>query len=83
MSDHDAVNHPKHYTSGPARCACGEPVECIQIAQWHSFAVGNVIKYLWRAGLKPGADALEDHRKALWYLSREVERLEQLAKCRD
>jgi hypothetical protein len=32
------------------------------------FDLGNAFKYLWRAGLKPGTDRLEDLRKARWRL---------------
>lgn len=60
MSAHDPVNHPKHYTSD----ASG--VECIEVARTLPFSLGNAVKYLWRAGMK--GDAVEDIRKALWYL---------------
>ena len=42
-----------------------------------NFCVGNAVKYLWRAGLK--GDALEDLRKARWYVDREIARLESRA----
>lgn len=67
MSD-DTVNHPAHYTSHPSG------VECIAITEHFNFNVGNAIKYMWRAGLKSG-DAMEDLRKAAWYVNREIERL--------
>jgi hypothetical protein len=75
MSPHEhhaewsAVNHPPHYTSHPSS------VECIQITEHFNFCIGNAIKYLWRAGLK--GEALEDLRKAAWYINREISRLEQ------
>ena len=62
----DKVNHPKHYTSHPSG------VECIQITEHMGFCLGNAIKYLWRADLKE--DAIEDLRKARWYITREIER---------
>lgn len=62
----DTVNHPGHYTSHPSG------VECIQVTEHMSFNVGNAIKYLWRADLKN--DALEDLRKAAWYIDREISR---------
>ena len=71
---HDPVNHPKHYTSSPARCTCGQPIECIQITEHMSFTVGNAVKYLWRADLKGG---VEDLRKAVFYLQREIQRREK------
>jgi len=63
----DRVNHPKHYTQHPSN------VECIEITEHFNFCVGNAIKYLWRAGLKD--DAVEDLRKAAWYINREIERI--------
>jgi len=64
-----AVNHPPHYTSHPSG------VECIQITEHFNFCIGNAIKYLWRAGLK--GEALEDLRKAAWYIEREINRLQR------
>lgn len=34
------------------------------------FNLGNAMKYIWRADLK--ADAVEDLRKAVWYINREL-----------
>lgn len=62
----DSVNHPKHYTSHPSG------IEAIEICEHYGFVIGNAIKYLWRAGLK--GDAIEDLRKAAWYINREIER---------
>ena len=67
----DKVNHPEHYTSHPSG------VECIQITEHMGFCLGNAIKYIWRADLK--ADAIEDLRKARWYITREIERRLKLA----
>lgn len=63
-----AVDHPAHYTSHPSG------IECIGVTEHMNFCVGNAIKYLWRAGLK--GEALEDLRKARWYVDREIQRLE-------
>lgn len=62
----DPVNHPVHYNRHPTG------IECIDIVEHFSFNIGNAIKYLWRAGLK--SDAEEDMRKAIWYITREIER---------
>lgn len=64
----DPVNHPPHYTSHPSG------VECVDVAEHYGFCIGNAIKYLWRAGLK--GDAIEDLKKARWYLDREIARRE-------
>jgi hypothetical protein len=71
----DLINHPPHYTSSPATCECGRTIECISVVRHMGFNVGNVIKYLWRAGRK--GDALEDLRKARWYLDDEIKRIEK------
>lgn len=62
--NNDPVNHPKHYTEHPSG------VECIQITEHMCFNLGNAIKYIWRADLKH--DAIEDMRKAVWYIEREI-----------
>ncbi|MBN9028882.1 MAG: hypothetical protein BGO05_18610 [Rhizobiales bacterium 63-7] len=62
----DPVNHPPHYNSHPSG------VECIQVVEHMSFNLGNAIKYIWRADLK--ADAIEDLKKAAWYIERELQR---------
>jgi hypothetical protein len=67
----DAVNHPPHYTDHPSG------IECIRIAECHNFCIGNAIKYLWRAGRK--GDAVQDLRKAVWYIEREIARLQNTA----
>ena len=64
--DSDPVNAPAHYTAHPSG------VECITITEHFGFCVGNAIKYLWRADLK--ADAIEDLKKARWYIEREIKR---------
>ena len=62
----DPVNHPVHYTSHPSG------VEAIDITEFMSFCLGNVIKYVMRADYK--TDRLEDLQKARWYLEREISR---------
>ena len=62
----DPVNHPGHYSAGG--------IEAIDVIEaWGlGFCLGNTVKYIARAGRK--GDALEDLKKAAWYLSREIER---------
>jgi hypothetical protein len=64
----DPVNHPQHYTSHPSG------IECIEITQHMSFTLGNAVKYIWRADLKN--DAIEDLKKAKWYIEREIAKRE-------
>ncbi|MFJ7907523.1 DUF3310 domain-containing protein [Kitasatospora sp. NPDC096204] len=63
----DPVDHPDHYT--------WLPVEVIEITRHFDFVRGNALKYLLRAGRK-GA-ALEDLKKARWYLNHEIRQLEK------
>lgn len=64
----DPVHNPKHYTSHPSG------VECITVTEHMSFNLGNAVKYIWRADEK--GNALEDLRKAAWYIQREIQRRE-------
>ena len=66
----EAVNHPKHYTSHPSG------IECLQITEHMGFLLGNAVKYIWRCDLKH--DAIEDLRKAIFYIEREIKRREAL-----
>lgn len=69
----DLVNSPPHYTNHPSG------VNCIQITEHMNFCLGNAIKYIWRSGSK--GEAVEDLNKAIWYLQREVKRLETSKKA--
>jgi len=64
----DDINHPAHYKSGGI-----EVIDVIEAFNLN-YHLGNVVKYLLRAGRKN--DALEDLKKARWYLDREIVRRE-------
>lgn len=66
----DPVDHPSHYTSHPSG------IECIQITEHMSFNLGNAFKYIWRCDLKH--DAIEDLKKARFYIDREIARRERV-----
>ena len=69
-TNHDAVNHPSHYTQ--------YPVEVIELTRHMSFNRGNAVKYVARAGYKGGPEKeLEDIDKAIWYLKDERALVEQ------
>lgn len=61
----DIINNPDHYTSGGI-----ETIDFIE-AKELDYHLGNVIKYVSRAG-KKSADSLEDLKKAQWYLNRAI-----------
>lgn len=65
----ETVNHPPHYKGHPSG------IECIEIVEHMNFCLGNAVKYIWRADLKN--DAIEDLKKAMWYVQREIERREK------
>lgn len=60
----NAIDHPSHYNRGKI-----EVIDFIE-DQGLSFHLGNVIKYIARAGSK--GDKLEDLKKARWYLDRYI-----------
>lgn len=66
----DTVNHPSHYNSHPSG------IECLTIVRHYNFNLGNVIKYIWRAGKKSQEGLLKDLKKAQFYLNDEIEKLE-------
>lgn len=67
----DNVNNPAHYKDGGV-----ETIDFIE-AKGLGFNLGNVVKYVSRAGKK--GNKLEDLKKAQWYLARAIEN-EQKAK---
>ena len=60
----DLVNHPPHYKTGGV-----ETIDFIE-AKDLNYRLGNVVKYVSRAGKK--GDPLQDLEKAAWYLQREI-----------
>ena len=70
----DKVNHPSHYTW--LKNLCG--IEVIDITRHMGFNLGNVIKYVLRAGHKSEKGysnfdkEIEDLQKAKWYLEDEI-----------
>jgi hypothetical protein len=66
----DNVNHPSHYQGKNG-------IESINVIEGFDlgFHLGNALKYILRAGKK--GDRVEDIRKAIWYLNREIARHEK------
>jgi hypothetical protein len=63
----DMVNKPPHYTYGGI-----ETIDFIE-AKDLNYNLGNVVKYVTRSGLK--GTRIEDLKKAVWYLEREINAL--------
>tara|TARA_R110000824_G_scaffold54622_4_gene150755 strand:- start:553 stop:777 length:225 start_codon:yes stop_codon:yes gene_type:complete len=66
------VDHPSHYGGKD------NPYEAIKVIEaWElDFSLGNVVKYISRAG-KKDPSLLQDLRKARWYLDRYISNLEK------
>lgn len=65
----EMINHPSHYNQGKF-----EAIDVIE--DWKlNFNLGNTVKYISRAGHKD--DIIQDLKKSLWYLQREINRLEK------
>ena len=69
-SEKEMVNHPRHYNMGKY-----EAIDVIE--DWNlNFNLGNAVKYISRAGHKD--DIVQDLKKSLWYIDREIQRLENV-----
>lgn len=64
----DNVNQPAHYQTASGL----EAIEVIEAFFDDNYHLGNVFKYIARAGKKN--NRLEDLEKSAWYLAREIER---------
>ena len=70
INKEDLVNHPSHYTAYKG-------IEVIQLTEQMNFNRGNAIKYIARAGLKHKDKEVEDLQKAIWYIKREIQRIQK------
>ena len=61
------IEQPAHY-QGQNGMTVNDVIRAYKL----NFALGNVIKYVLRAGRKSDEPALDDLRKALWYLQDEL-----------
>ena len=73
-NQNDDINHPSHYTQGDI-----EVIDYIEDKKL-GYRLGNVVKYVSRAGHKD--DAIKDLKKARWYLNREIAKREDHDKSR-
>lgn len=63
-----SVDHPHHYGGADNTYEAIKVIEAWELG----FNLGNVVKYISRAGKK--GSKLEDLKKAQWYLNREIEK---------
>lgn len=77
VDKHDDKVNPKHYAD------LGEYSAVHIIRVWNRFRkaigaaevgfnIGNALKYIQRAGIKPGEDEIVDLKKAIWYLQNRI-----------
>jgi hypothetical protein len=67
----ETINHPEHYGKG-----IYEAINVIEA--WNlGFCLGNVVKYISRAGKKDPEREIEDLEKAKWYLERHIQNLKK------
>ena len=76
------VSHPSHYTWLKELCG----IEVIDITRHMDFDLGNAVKYILRQGRKPildkdlsdnfNAAAIQDLKKALFYINDKINMLE-------
>lgn len=67
----DGVDQPQHYGGKDYPY---QPIHVIE-AWGLNFCVGTAVKYIGRAGKKPGESYKKDLHKAIWYLRRELEQV--------
>ena len=71
----DMVNHPPHYTAGKVECIDALEAASVGDNPVRAYCRLAAFKYLWRAGKK--ADAIEDAKKAIWYIERYIAHLKE------
>lgn len=84
IEEDENVSHPSHYTWVKDLCGLNEVND---ITRHMNFNLGNSLKYILRAGKKPVLSkelsndfekaAIQDLRKAIWYLNDEINRIEK------
>jgi ElaB/YqjD/DUF883 family membrane-anchored ribosome-binding protein len=72
LAEKRRVDHPNHYGGD-------KPFEVIKVLEaWNlDFHLGNVVKYVYRAGIKDVETEIEDLEKAKWYLQRKIDLLKK------
>lgn len=66
-------DHPSHYNQSNIECI-DAIASALSPQELDGFVRGNVMKYIWRS---PHKNKVEDLKKAQWYLSWYISRLEK------
>lgn len=63
---YEKINNPNHYN--------GNGFSAIDLIEKYNlnFSIGSAAKYIIRAGKKPSEDTVDDLKKAVWYIKREI-----------
>lgn len=67
-TEKELVNSPEHYGGADNVYEAIKVIEAWELG----FCLGNVVKYISRAGKKDPKKLVEDLEKAKWYLEREI-----------
>ena len=79
IPNQDNVNHPSHYTWLKELCG----IEVIDLTRHMDFCLGSAVKYILRCGHKSEQGmsdkdkAIEDLKKAAWYIEDKIKTLEK------
>lgn len=66
----DDVNHPSWYADGKI-----EVIDFIEDRKF-GYCLGNACKYIARAGRKDPEKEVQDLKKAVWYINRRIQEIE-------
>lgn len=75
MGTYDEIKKAAHYQPD----AHPSQLECIVMVEDMDFCIGNGLKYLYRAGKKPGEERTKTLAKAEYYFRRKAKRLTETA----
>lgn len=79
LNGYDVVNKPAHYNQGNIECI-DAMLAAFGIKDVVAYCMCNAFKYVWRYKYKNG---IEDLEKAIWYLNKGVELLENTVNSAD
>ena len=80
MKEQTQINHPDYYQLDGGL----ETIDVIDsLGLGPGFELGCAIKYIFRAGKKPGTTTQEDIKKAIWYLDHYVQKLKDMEASND
>ena len=69
----EKINHPEHYGGKENLYEAIKVIEAWQLG----YCLGNVIKYICRAGKKDNTTEKEDLKKAKWFLKRRISEISE------